>query len=320
MNDRIPYRNTSPYGWWIASYVERACWDDAPEDDEDSRELVWENTIILQAEDREAAYSKAMRFASDNQARFDDGNADGRKGHWFLVGLSSLLAIHEEIADGAEVLWTDHGIMSLRDARRLVKHKEELEVFDDTPPPEDFEDRPDDEGGGILAFWRNAGPSKWFAKDAAFDAELRERFLDEHFAAARREREHLLDTPDGALALILLLDQVPRNVFRDSAHAFATDALALAYARRAIGAGFDTQVDPALRVFVYLPLEHSEDLADQDRCVALCEAMGDANYLKYAEAHRDVIRRFGRFPHRNRALARVNTPEEQAWLEAGGGF
>ena len=172
----------------------------------------------------------------------------------------------------------------------------------------------------ILAFWRNAGPSKWFAKDAAFDAELRERFLDEHFAAARREYEYLLGTPDGALALILLLDQVPRNVFRDSAHAFATDPLAREYARRTIDAGFDTQVDPALRVFVYLPLEHSEDIADQDHCVALCEAMGDANYLKYAEAHRDVIRRFGRFPHRNRALARVNTPDEQAWLDAGGGF
>lgn len=172
----------------------------------------------------------------------------------------------------------------------------------------------------ILAFWRDAGPAKWFAKDAAFDAELRERFLDEHFAAARREREHLLDTPDGALALILLLDQVPRNVFRDSAHAFATDPLALACAHRAIDAGFDTRVDPALRIFVYLPLEHSEDIADQDRCVALCEAMGDPNYLKYAEAHREAIRRFGRFPHRNRALARESTPEESAWLEAGGGF
>jgi uncharacterized protein (DUF924 family) len=172
----------------------------------------------------------------------------------------------------------------------------------------------------ILAFWRDAGPAKWFAKDAAFDAELRKRFLDEHFAAARREREHLLDTPDGALALILLLDQVPRNLFRDSAHAFAADPLALAYSRRAIDAGFDIRVDPALRMFVYLPLEHSEDLADQDRCVELCAAMGDANYLKYAEVHRDVIRRFGRFPHRNRALARTSTPEEQAWLEAGGGF
>lgn len=172
----------------------------------------------------------------------------------------------------------------------------------------------------IVGFWLNAGPAKWFAKDAAFDAELRARFLDAHFAAARREHEDALDDADGALALVLLLDQVPRNVFRDSAHAFATDPLAREYADRAIAAGHDLRVDPALRVFFYLPFEHSEDLADQESCVALVAGMGDANYLKYAEAHRDVIRRFGRFPHRNRALARTNTPEEQAWLDAGGGF
>ena len=173
---------------------------------------------------------------------------------------------------------------------------------------------------GILAFWRDAGPSKWFAKDAAFDDALRDRFLDAHFAAARREHEALLDDADGALALVLLLDQVPRNVFRDSGHAFATDPLARAYATHAIDAGHDLRVDPALRVFFYLPFEHAEDIADQDRCVELVTAMGDANYLKYAEAHRDVIRRFGRFPHRNRALCRDSTPEEQAWLDAGGGF
>jgi uncharacterized protein (DUF924 family) len=172
----------------------------------------------------------------------------------------------------------------------------------------------------IVHFWHTAGPSKWFARDDAFDAELRARFLDDHFAAARREREALLDDPEGALALILLLDQVPRNVFRDSAHAYATDPLAREYATRAIDAGFDLLVDPALRIFMYLPFEHSETLADQDRAVALCEALGDANYLKYAQAHRDVIRRFGRFPHRNRALARVNMAEEQTWLDAGGGF
>jgi uncharacterized protein (DUF924 family) len=172
----------------------------------------------------------------------------------------------------------------------------------------------------IVGFWRDAGPEKWFTKDDAFDAELRTRFLDEHFATARREREALLDDADGALALILLLDQVPRNVFRNSAHAFATDPLAREYAQRAIDAGFDTRVDPALRIFFYMPFEHSEVMADQDRTVALIEALGDATYLKYAEAHRDVIRRFGRFPHRNRALARVNTAEEQAWLDAGGGF
>lgn len=172
----------------------------------------------------------------------------------------------------------------------------------------------------IVRFWRDAGPAKRFAKDDAFDAELQARFLDDHFAAARRKREALLGDAHGALALILLLDQLPRNVFRDSAHAFACDPLAREYAQRAIDAGFDTSVDPELRVFFYLPFEHSEDLADQDRAVALCAALGNANYLKYAEAHRDVIRRFGRFPHRNRVLARVNTTEEQAWLDAGGGF
>ena len=172
----------------------------------------------------------------------------------------------------------------------------------------------------VVRFWRDAGPAAWFARNDAFDDALRTRFLDEHFAAARREREDLLDDADGALALILLLDQVPRNVFRDSAHAFATDPLAREYAHRAIDARFDAIIEPALRIFFYLPFEHCEDLADQHRVVALCEALGDANYLKYAEAHRDVIRRFGRFPHRNRALARVNTPEEQAWLDAGGGF
>lgn len=172
----------------------------------------------------------------------------------------------------------------------------------------------------IVAFWRDAGPAKWFAKDDAFDAELRARFLDAHFAAARREHEALLDDANGALALILLLDQVPRNVFRSSAHAFATDPLAREYADRAIAAGFDRHVDSALRIFFYLPFEHSEAIVDQDLTVALCEALGDANYLKYAHAHRDVIRRFGRFPHRNRALARANTTEEQDWLNAGGGF
>ena len=172
----------------------------------------------------------------------------------------------------------------------------------------------------VVRFWRDAGPAAWFARNDAFDDALRTRFLDEHFAAARREREDLLDDADGALALILLLDQVPRNVFRDSAHAFATDPLAREYAHRAIDARFDAIIEPALRIFFYLPFEHSETLADQDRAVTLCEALGDADYLKYAEAHRDVIRRFGRFPHRNRALARVNTPEEQAWLDAGGGF
>lgn len=171
----------------------------------------------------------------------------------------------------------------------------------------------------IVAFWRDAGYEKWFARDAAFDAEFERRFEDAHFAAARREREHWLDTADGALALLILLDQFPRNVFRGSGHAFATDPLARHYAGRAIAAGHDAAVDPALRIFFYLPFQHSEDPADQARSVALHEVL-DANSMKYALAHRDVIARFGRFPHRNHALGRVNTAEEQAWLDAGGGF
>lgn len=172
----------------------------------------------------------------------------------------------------------------------------------------------------VIAFWRDAGQPQWFNGGEAFDSQCRHRFLDAHHAAARRECEHWMDTADGALAVLVLLDQIPRNVFRGSGHAFATDPLALHYANRVVEAGLDQQVEAALRAFVYLPFEHSEDIADQHRAVALFEPLGNAEYTKYAIAHRDVIERFGRFPHRNRALGRVNTPEEQAWLDAGGGF
>jgi uncharacterized protein (DUF924 family) len=173
---------------------------------------------------------------------------------------------------------------------------------------------------GVLDFWREAGAGKWFNGGAEFDGECRSRFLDAHFEAARRGLAHWQDDAEGALALLLLLDQIPRNVFRGSGHAFATDGLAREVARRAIDAGFDRQVDPALRLFFYMPFEHSEDMVDQERAVELISAMGDAGYTDYANKHRDVIARFGRFPHRNAALGRVSTPEEQAWLDAGGGF
>lgn len=172
----------------------------------------------------------------------------------------------------------------------------------------------------VVAFWRDAGAGKWFNGGAGFDAECRTRFLDAHFEAARRGLDGWMGDAEGALALVLLLDQIPRNVFRGSAHAFATDGLAREVARNAIAAGFDRQVDPALRLFFYMPFEHSEDMADQDRAVQLFTAMGDAGYLDYARRHRDAIARFGRFPHRNAALGRASTPEEQAWLKAGGGF
>lgn len=172
----------------------------------------------------------------------------------------------------------------------------------------------------LIAFWREAGMGRWFRGGAAFDAECRARWQDTHFAAARRALDHWCGTPAGALALVLLLDQIPRNIFRGSGHAFATDPLARAFAVDAIDAGFDARVDPALRFFFYLPFEHSEAMADQERAVALFTALGDAELRGYAVAHHDVIARFGRFPHRNRALGRTDTPEERAWLKAGGGF
>lgn len=174
--------------------------------------------------------------------------------------------------------------------------------------------------GEIVAFWREAGYVKWFQGGKPFDEECRGRFLDAHHAAARREFEHWMETAEGALALLLLLDQIPRNVFRGSGHAFATDGLARHYAAHAVEAGFDLQAEPALRAFFYLPFEHSEAITDQRRSVDLFRDLTDGGYDKYAQAHLDVIERFGRFPHRNRALGRENTAEEQAWLDAGGGF
>jgi uncharacterized protein (DUF924 family) len=174
-----------------------------------------------------------------------------------------------------------------------------------------------DEIAAVTAFWRGAGPDRWFAKDDAFDAEFRSRFYDLHFEAAARRRDHWIETADGALALLILSDQFPRNVFRGTGHMFATDALARRYAREAQNRGHMEKVEAALRVFFTLPFSHSEDLADQDTAVALSKDL-DAEIRRYAELHRDIIRRFGRFPHRNPALGRDTTAEEAAFLNAGG--
>jgi uncharacterized protein (DUF924 family) len=170
----------------------------------------------------------------------------------------------------------------------------------------------------LLDFWRTAGAEKWFAHDAAFDAAFADRFGDAHFAASRCELESWMDEAEGALALTLLLDQFPRNCFRGCAHSYATDGLARRYARRAVDAGFDLQVDPALRMFFYLPFEHSEAIADQDYAMKLFGRIGDEELMKYAALHRDLIARFGRFPHRNKALGRESTPEEIEYLASGG--
>ncbi len=171
----------------------------------------------------------------------------------------------------------------------------------------------------LVVFWRGAGPEGWFTRDEAFDAQLRARFDGAHFAAARGEYARWMDSAEGALALLILLDQFPRNCFRGSAHSYATDGLARHYARRAIDAGFDLQVDGALRMFFYLPFEHSEAMADQDQALELFQRIGDDELTQYAVLHRDLIARFGRFPHRNAALGRESTQEELDYL-AGGGF
>jgi uncharacterized protein (DUF924 family) len=170
----------------------------------------------------------------------------------------------------------------------------------------------------VVAFWKEAGPTMWFAKDDTFDAAFRERFEAAHFAAARRELDHWAETPEGSLALLILLDQFPRNCFRSTGHAFATDPLARHFATMALDAGQDRLVENDLRRFFYLPLQHSENRADQDRQLALFQTMERPDDDRWAEHHHKVIANFGRFPHRNRALGRETTPEEQLFLDADG--
>jgi uncharacterized protein (DUF924 family) len=169
----------------------------------------------------------------------------------------------------------------------------------------------------IVRFWRDAGSRAWFTRDETFDGRCR-AFEAEHHAAARGELSGWELDAEGALALVILLDQIPRNIFRGSPHAFATDGLAQAVAGRAIEHRFDAATDSALRFFFYMPLEHAEDLALQQRCVTLFTNLGEPEYLKYAILHRDIIARFKRFPHRNAVLGRKSTPEELAFLADGG--
>jgi uncharacterized protein (DUF924 family) len=170
----------------------------------------------------------------------------------------------------------------------------------------------------ILEFWREAGPARWYARDAAFDALIRTRFMALWEKAVSGGLSSWEASDDGALALVIVLDQFPRNMFRDDARAYSSDALALEAARRAIARGADRGTAPELLEFLYMPFMHSEHLADQLRCVELFRNEGSPENLKYAEEHADIIRRFGRFPHRNRILGRATTPQEQAFLDQGG--
>jgi uncharacterized protein (DUF924 family) len=169
----------------------------------------------------------------------------------------------------------------------------------------------------VVRFWRDAGTSRWFRKDAAFDEQFRARFLTAHEAAMRGEFDDWAVDAQGALALLILLDQFPRNAFRNTPRMFESDGKARDIARLALRNGFDAQVDAELRNFFYLPFMHSEQLADQDLGVQLTRALGDEP-LRYAIIHRDIIEKFGRFPHRNAVLGRETTPEEQRFLHDGG--
>ena len=173
------------------------------------------------------------------------------------------------------------------------------------------------DANAVVRFWVDAGPKLWFAKDPSFDRDFRERFLTLHEAAARGELSGWLNTAEGALALCLLLDQFPRNAFRGTPRMYETDELARKIARLAIEAGHDRTLSAELALFVYLPFAHSESLADQERSVELTRRIGKAN-LEHAEGHRDIVRRFGRFPHRNPILHRAMTADEQRFLDSGG--
>ena len=170
----------------------------------------------------------------------------------------------------------------------------------------------------VLDFWWSAGPAAWFTAAPAFDSKVAEVLLPLHEAAARGEYDAWADTPHGALALLILLDQVPRNVFRGTPRAFATDAQALAIAEAALAKGFPRAFPIDARVFFYLPFEHAEDMAAQELACDLFRSLGNDQGYLYALIHMDAIRRFGRFPHRNAILGRVSTPEEEAYLAAGG--
>ena len=169
----------------------------------------------------------------------------------------------------------------------------------------------------VIAFWTDeVGKSRWYNSNAALDARIREHFSELWQSAKQGVLADWEDNAEGALALVLVLDQFPRNMFRDTADSFATDARAREVATRAIDRGFDMKIEPPLREFFYMPFMHSENIADQDRSVALIgERLGkDSQQYPYAMEHRTEIARFGRFPSRNKPLGRTPTAEEREFL------
>ena len=172
----------------------------------------------------------------------------------------------------------------------------------------------------VLDFWFK-NPGKWWVKDPAFDAEIEEKFGDAVIKASAGDFNDWANEPESCLALIILLDQFSRNIYRDSPQAFAADGLALNFAKKAVQNGFDKHLKDDQHMFLYMPFMHSEQMDDQMRCIELFTTNGPQQNVGFAWKHQDIIKRFGRFPHRNAALGRVNTPEEQAFLQTpGSGF
>jgi len=171
----------------------------------------------------------------------------------------------------------------------------------------------------VVGFWfHELSPKEWYGAPASVDAEITAQFGDTYDALKDDVPADWLEGVEGFLAAILVLDQFPRNMFRGSALAFATDAQALALSKRAIAEGIDRQLPPEQRCFVYIPFQHSEDLADQRRSLELFTALGNPENLDFAKRHEAIIARFGRFPHRNASLGRSSTPEEETFLKQPG--
>ena len=176
----------------------------------------------------------------------------------------------------------------------------------------------DPEAAGILDFWFSThNEAYWFSSTPDFDGACRDLAAPLLESALAGDLDGWANTADGALALVIVLDQMPRNIFRGTERAFAFDEKARTVSRSAIGAGMDRELVAGRRAFLYLPFEHSEDMDDQRRSVELFTALGDATKLEYAVHHFEIVERFGCFPHRNAALGRQSTPEELEYLAAG---
>lgn len=170
----------------------------------------------------------------------------------------------------------------------------------------------------VIKFWSDAGSKKWYVKDDAFDAEIAEKFGAAHDGAKAGQYDDWQETAQGAMALLILLDQMARNLFRNSHKAFEADAKALGVAKNALERKFDEEIEGVMRQWFYMPLMHSEAMSDQELCCEITKRVGLEGTYEFAVIHADIIRQFGRFPHRNEILGRTSSADELAFLAKGG--